>query len=306
MLLGLALYVFSSRALAASHYGRVVIHHGSEPAVLSAAKRIRSELETEGFEVLLALNTQLVHAQPIPQDAAAALRVSALAEGVRVELSAKRGAGGVAETRTFHAKEDFRTLALRVVEYVRASRIDVGRDREHAPEPAIFQIQLGAAAFAGAAGDALAIGPALALGVRFAPAWWLEVRAVPFAWNALERGASSTRLTHSLAVAGLRWSVLERSSFGLFLGAAGGVYRVGASGETTRALVAREDSHTAIAGTLGAGVSARLSERGPLTALLRGDILGASARTGVRFAGDVVGRSGPVMAVASLGIEASF
>lgn len=307
MLLGLVLYAFSGRALAAPQQGRVVIH--TQPEVLNAATRIRSELETDGFEVLFAGDGQTV-----PEEAVATLRVSAIAEGVRVDLSVEPEAGGAPEERTFRATEaEFRTLALRVVEYVRASRIEVKPEqraraapRGQAPELASFRVELGAAAFPGAVGDALPVGLALALGVRFAPAWWLEVRAVSFAWNTVERNSLSTRLSHSLAVAGLRWSLLEGPPFGVFVGAAGGVYRVAASGETTAALVAREDSQTTAAGTLGAGLSARLSESGQLTALIRGDILAASARTGVRFAGEVVGRSGRVMGVASLGIGASF
>jgi hypothetical protein len=252
----------------------------------------------------------------------ARIRIEERGDAVSLHVRLEPTPTSPADERWFHGEGlGTRTIVLRAVEYIRGSRINIGRRaraKSSTPSKVLapvaktsagrsWKVELGALAFIGVVGRYPAVGPTLALGYGLAnERLWLELRASSFALNSLANAGGSAQLSHSLGTLGARWHAVAGSTFGLLGTASAGGYLLSASGRTTSTLVARTERKAVLAGTAGAGGFARLSSFADLTLVAHSELLFTSRRPGVQFGSSVLDRMARPSLLLSFGAEAYF
>lgn len=316
--LGFALALIAGNAAAAARV-LVVVDAVQSSTSTMLVSRFREELIAEGFEVVALQEHELLE----PTPALATIRVRDRLDGVSIHVRLERSAPAADSERWFHSDaRDARTIVLRAVEYVRASRIEIERatrrprpapakeakpERPHPPLDYRWKAELGAVLFVGTVGERAALGPAVVVGYRLpGERFWLELRLASLAMNSVEDARGSARLTHSLGTLAARWNFLGGPALGLLATASGGAYVLTATGDTNPALTASTDHEATLAATAGAGVFTRLSSLAELTLLARSELLFTAPRPGVRFGSGVVDRMARPSLLLSLGAEAHF
>lgn len=267
----------------------------------------------------------------------ATIRLESRAEVVSVYVDLQRARSGELESRTFHAEiEDGRTLALRIVEYVLASQIEVQGEARTArtegslppppelstkPPPAVTpspnlrnhraKLELAAMLWVGTVGSRPAIGPAIGAAYGLpGERWWFELRLSGLATGSVQGSVQdadgSADVRHTLGSLGARWNFVNGARFGSFAMVSGGAYALQSSGTPQSEFLASDDAAATLAGSLGGGGFVRLTRSGSFTLVLRVEALFTALRPTVVFEGVTVDRMAQPTLLASLGSEAYF
>ncbi len=217
------------------------------PGAGRTAEQLEHELAAEGFSVVRARES----------DAARRLRAERGLALVRIEGSPTTGAiadvwiSGRDGGRRFREKTDpeGRTLSLRVLEYVRASLIELEPAVPAAPveeEPpasgksAIEDDHVGREAVAVAAavgalaqleGAPVRFGGALGARFRLMPQLFLEARLARGTSSHIEHKHERASLTETWATVGVRLTLVQHARVGAFLGAGLGAYYASSEGQ---------------------------------------------------------------------------
>ena len=299
----------------------VVIDSADSPASVDVARRVRDELRTEGFDVSGS-------EEPDDDPPVATIRLQSDAEvvGVRVELA--RSSTGEREMRSFHGEAaEGRTLSLRIVEFILASRIELERSPEVRAKPAAstqppstqvrravpsrqphrLKFELEALLWAGTLGRRPAVGPLLGVAYGLVEGrLWLELRLSSFGKSTVDDELGAAELQHSLALVGARYDLAIGERLGFFVAASSGAYLLEAAGSSRSELQPSDEFAAVLAGTLGGGAFARLTKSGNLTAVARVESLFTALRPTIRFADATMDRMAHPTLLASIGAEVYF
>lgn len=295
------------------------------PSAARTADQLEHELAAEGFSVIRAREDD------------AARRLRAERGWARVHINGDPSTGATADVwisgrdggRRFRERTDpeGRTLSLRVLEYVRASLIELEppAPAEAASEPAAFETVV--ADEAGRRREAETVAVFASVGAftqledvpaRFGGALGARYRLLPrlYAEARVARGAASTivhrneraTVTETWATLGARLFVVEEARLSAFLGAGLGAYHASTSGHTHPPRKGQSDGAFLPLVMLGVGATVQVLEFANATLAIsaRADAALTSGDVTVRFAEEVVSHYGRLFLFPNAGAEVSW
>jgi hypothetical protein len=333
LLAALAFVVSTAVALAApaSPTRVVLLRPTPETAqVREAINRARAELRAEGFEVLVRDAPddgrdprEALQRAAVRDQAVAALSVFSSANGTAADLwvndrlSNKTVIRHV-DVRDVPAPQRPNTLAIRVVELLRASMVEAASSEEGVPddvarfvEPAGaplrgFGMQLGVAMLASVDGLGIAGAPAARIfyGAEMGLAGRLSVVGPAFGARADGALGSASIRQERLMLELVYAPEVDWAGFTpeLWIGAGG--YHMFARGELTAPEVGGSDEVWAFAAGVGGGLGYRLTN--DVAILLDAELLFTAPRAIVAMRGTPIGSAGQPSVVGTLGVAARF
>lgn len=308
-----------------------------EPGGPELLHQLTAELGAEGFDVVIESSThdardEELETVAVRGGAVAAVRIESHGNVRRCSVwLARPGARGTLRALESRGDENVRTLALRVVELVRASSIELELEasqrtpmRVTAPKPALrvsppkspaspqprrlLGAVFGASLWLHPGGLRGSVAPALGLMLRFSDRAWLELRGVGPALSRESSERGIAEIDQELLLVGLRFDALNAERVGLHWSAAAGGYRLGARGNAEPPFTDGRDARVVGAAGFGGGLRCALVRSGELRLALsaRGDAFYLLPRPVLRFAERSVASAGQPALLATAGMDVTW